>query len=74
VLGCAKAYAVFFAEAEGFEHLHVHVVPRMDWFGPEQRGPAVFSLLGRSAGAEVPEADRDALALQLRAVLHATET
>ena len=74
VLGCAKAYAVFFAEAEGFEHLHVHVVPRMNWFGPEQRGPAVFALLGRSAGAEVPEADRDALARQLRAALQTSET
>jgi hypothetical protein len=37
---------MFFAEAEGFSHLHVHVVPRMYWFGPEQTGPRVFSLLG----------------------------
>jgi diadenosine tetraphosphate (Ap4A) HIT family hydrolase len=73
VLGCAKAYVAFFAEAEGFEHLHVHVVPRMDWFGEEQRGPAVFSLLGRSAGTEVPEADRDALALRLRDALQRSE-
>jgi diadenosine tetraphosphate (Ap4A) HIT family hydrolase len=75
VLGCAKAYVVFFAEAEGFEHLHVHVVPRMDWFGPTERGPAVFSLLGRSAAdAEVPQADRDALALRLRAALQTSES
>jgi diadenosine tetraphosphate (Ap4A) HIT family hydrolase len=74
VLGCAKAYVVFFAEAEGFEHLHVHVVPRMDWFGEAERGPAVFSLLGRSAaGSEVSDADSNALALELRAALHAND-
>jgi len=72
VLGCAKSYVVFFAEAEGFEHLHVHVIPRMDWFGAEERGPAVFSMLGTSAKRDVPEADRDALALQLRDALQRT--
>ncbi len=72
-VGCPKAYFVFFAEADGYEHLHIHVIPRMDWFGTEQRGPAVFSLLGASAGKEVPEAERDALALRLRAGLQTTE-
>jgi diadenosine tetraphosphate (Ap4A) HIT family hydrolase len=73
VLGCEKAYVAFFAEADGFEHLHLHVMPRMDWFGPDERGPAVFSRLGRSADTEVPEADRDALALKLRAALQTIE-
>ena len=28
VLGCSKTYAALFAEAEGFEHVHIYVVPR----------------------------------------------
>jgi diadenosine tetraphosphate (Ap4A) HIT family hydrolase len=27
VLGCSKTYAALFAEAEGFAHVHFHVVP-----------------------------------------------
>jgi hypothetical protein len=46
-----------------------HVIPRMDWFGENERGPGVFSLLGASAETEVPEAERDALALRLRDAL-----
>ena len=71
VVGCEKSYLAFFAEAEGYEHLHIHVVPRMAWFGPEQRGPKVFSLLGASAGAEIPQDERDTLALRLRDAMQA---
>src|SRR6266481_8980106 len=28
VTGCVKVYLALFAEADGFEHLHIHVVPR----------------------------------------------
>ena len=28
VTGCAKTYVALFAEAEGFGHVHFHVVPR----------------------------------------------
>ena len=66
VTGASKAYAVFFAEAEGFAHLHVHLVPRMPWFTPEQVGPRVFGFLGASEEDRVPYADQDALALRLR--------
>ena len=30
---------MLFAEAEGHNHVHFHVVPRMAWFGPDERGP-----------------------------------
>lgn len=66
VVGSAKSYFMFFAEAEGFAHLHVHVVPRMDWFGPEHLGPRVFTFLGGPESEWVTEHDRDALALRLR--------
>jgi len=69
-VGCEKAYFVFFAEQEGFSHLHVHVIPRMAWFTAEQRGPGVFSFLGRSAEeAWLPDADCDRIALTVRGAL-----
>src|SRR5439155_4177585 len=69
VVGCEKAYFVFFAEAEGFEHLHVHVIPRMAWFTPKERGPGVFTMLGVSPDDEVSEQVRDDLARRLRVAL-----
>ena len=69
VVGCEKAYFVFFAEAEGFEHLHVHVIPRMAWFTPKERGPGAFTMLGVSPEDEVSEQDRDELARRLRVAL-----
>lgn len=67
VTGCHKSYVMFFAEGEGFAHLHVHVVPRMPWFTPEQTGPRVFHFLGRPEGERLSEAERDDVALRLRA-------
>ena len=72
IVGCDKTYVVFFAEAEGFAHLHVHVIPRMAWFAPEQRGPGVFSLFGVAASEEVPAEERDRLALIIRDAMRPT--
>lgn len=69
VTGATKAYAVFFAEAEGFAHLHVHLVPRMPWFAHDDVGPRVFHFLGASETDRVPYAEQDALALRVRAAL-----
>lgn len=69
VVGSTKAYVMFFAEAEGFAHLHVYVVPRMEWFGPDQVGPRVFSFLGGEESDWVSGPDMDAVALRLRAAL-----
>ena len=45
VTGCEKTFVMLFAEAEGFAHLHVHVVPRMPDQPDDRRGPAVFGYL-----------------------------
>lgn len=45
VTGCEKTYVMLFAEAEGFAHLHLHVVPRMADQPDDRRGPAVFGYL-----------------------------
>ncbi|WP_412102688.1 hypothetical protein [Plantactinospora sp. KLBMP9567] len=44
---CTKTYVMQFAEAEGFGHVHFHLVPRMPDLPPEHRGPRVFHYLTR---------------------------
>ena len=69
VTGCTKTYAVLFAEAEGFEHLHIHLVPRMPDFTDDQKGPGVFWFLTRPEAERLSEADRDDVATRVRAAL-----
>ncbi|WP_131741143.1 HIT family protein [Actinomadura roseirufa] len=68
VVGCVKTYVAQFAEAEGFAHVHFHIVPRMGDLAEEFRGPRVFGLLGRDG---VAPAHRDELAVELRRWLEA---
>lgn len=65
VTGCEKTYVMLFAEAEGFAHLHVHVVPRMPDQPADRRGPAVFGYLEDGRGFS-PER-RDEIARDLLA-------
>jgi diadenosine tetraphosphate (Ap4A) HIT family hydrolase len=45
VLGCQKTYIAQFAEAEGFFHVHFHVVPRSPDLPQELRGPRIFQMM-----------------------------
>ncbi|CAN5886864.1 hypothetical protein BH23ACT2_BH23ACT2_16810 [soil metagenome] len=63
VTGCEKTYVMLFTEAEGFAHLHVHLVPRIVDHPPDRRGPAVF---GYHDDPAVSEARREELARALR--------
>jgi diadenosine tetraphosphate (Ap4A) HIT family hydrolase len=69
VTGCAKTYVVQFAEAEGFAHVHFHIVPRMADLPPEHRGPGVFELLRRPEQEWVTPEQADRTARLLRAIL-----
>ncbi|MCB5167798.1 HIT domain-containing protein [Streptomyces bambusae] len=69
VTGCTKAYVVQFAEAEGFAHVHFHLVPRAADHPAEYRGPRVFGLLKRPPAEQVTDAAADALAGDLAALL-----
>jgi len=64
--GCTKTYVVQFAEAEGFAHVHFHIVPRMPGLPAEHRGPGVFALLRRPEPERVTPEQADAMALALR--------
>ncbi|WP_035863081.1 HIT family protein [Kitasatospora cheerisanensis] len=68
VTGCAKAYVAQFGEAQGFAHLHFHVVPRSPELEVELRGPRVFGLLGAGERA-VTEERMDEIAARIAAAL-----
>jgi diadenosine tetraphosphate (Ap4A) HIT family hydrolase len=65
VTGCQKTYVVQFAEAEGFAHVHFHVVARPPDLPPEFRGPRVFQLLAAADRPQVSEQRMDELAREL---------
>jgi len=67
VTGCVKTYLMQFSEAEGFSHLHLHLVPRLPDHPVAARGPAVFALMADDESRWLPEDERDDLALALRA-------
>lgn len=69
VTGCVKTYVMQFSEAEGFEHLHVHVVPRTADHPADLKGPNVFGYLTDDEAWWVTEDERDRVALALRDVL-----
>lgn len=63
VTGCVKTYVMLFAEADGFAHLHVHVVPRMPDQPADRRGPDIFGYLQDSATVAPERRDEIAAAL-----------
>lgn len=63
VTKCQKTYVIMFAEAEGFSHLHYHVVPRLSDLPPERRAPNVFAYL-RETPLDEDAQDRISLAIR----------
>ncbi len=65
VTGCVKTYVMLFAEAPGFAHLHLHVVPRMPDAPADELGPGVFARLNVPADHRVPAVERDRFAVAI---------
>lgn len=55
--GCEKEYIFVLGEAEGFQHLHVHIVPRLLDLPEEYRGTNIFRFLreAKEEGGHSPE-------------------
>jgi diadenosine tetraphosphate (Ap4A) HIT family hydrolase len=66
VTGCQKTYVMLLAEMPGFNHVHFHVVPRMDDLPSERTGAAIFAYLKDDP---LSDDDRDEIALNIRAEL-----
>jgi diadenosine tetraphosphate (Ap4A) HIT family hydrolase len=69
VTRCAKTYLMQFSEAEGFSHLHLHLVPRLHDHPEDARGPKVFAYLADDQERWLPTRERDRIALDVRAAL-----
>ena len=55
------------SEAEGFSHLHVHLVPRLPDHPEDARGPSVFAYMTNDQAQWLPALERDTIALSVRA-------
>ena len=55
VLHTEKEYVAFFAEGEGFHHIHMHVIPKHKGLPAELKGPKIFSMLKPANDSEIPE-------------------
>ena len=58
---------MLFSEAEGFSHLHLHLVPRLPDQPDDARGPRAFRYLVDDEAQWLPEAERNRIALAVRA-------
>lgn len=68
VTGCPKTYVAQFSEAEGYSHVHFHIVPRQADLAVELRGPQIFSQLGVEEAA-LSDERRDKIAAAVRSAL-----
>jgi diadenosine tetraphosphate (Ap4A) HIT family hydrolase len=62
-----------FSEAEGFEHVHFHVIPRRPGLDVAYRGPRVFGLLGGDPARHVSDKTRDQVSADLALALSARQ-
>jgi diadenosine tetraphosphate (Ap4A) HIT family hydrolase len=69
VTGCAKTYIAQFAEAEGYSHVHFHIVPRKANLADELTGPRIFGLLGATGPAALTDERMDEIANAIRGAL-----
>jgi len=66
VLGCEKTYIAQFGEAEGFAHVHFHIVPRPAGLASDERGPGIFArMLGPADRPHVGEQQMNEIAAKL---------
>ncbi len=70
VVGCEKTYVMQFAEAEGFGHVHFHIVPRMADLPDEHGGPRIFHFLKQGEDAWVPPDEMDRIGAAVAERLH----
>jgi diadenosine tetraphosphate (Ap4A) HIT family hydrolase len=70
VVGCEKTYVMQFSEAEGFTHLHIHLVPRMPDQPEDVRGPRVFEYLRRPEAEWVPPVEMDRVCAEVGALAY----
>jgi len=66
VTGAVKCYVVFLAEAPGFEHLHIHVVPRRSDMPLDRTGIDAMKYLALPQDEWVPPDKMDEVSARIR--------
>ncbi|HJP29936.1 MAG TPA: hypothetical protein QGF95_05210 [Candidatus Latescibacteria bacterium] len=69
ILQSKKEYVMQFAEGQGFQHVHFHVVSVAHDSPPELNGPAVFSALGDDVPSPLESHELTPIAVRLRSYL-----
>ena len=69
VTGALKCYVMFFAEAPGFDHLHIHVAPRLPDCPEDRLGPKLISYLGEPEERWLSAQQMDEVAIRVRKAL-----
>jgi diadenosine tetraphosphate (Ap4A) HIT family hydrolase len=71
VVQAQKCYVLFFAEAEGFGHVHIHVVPRHVDVPADRRGAQVFGYLSQPQDQWITSEEMDRIARDVGILLRA---
>jgi len=69
---CRKTYVMLFAEHPLYPHVHIHVVPRMDWFTKDDIATAVFRFLNVQEQDQVAVDHRECLAVEIGQTMYAS--
>jgi len=72
VTSAIKCYVVFLAEAPGFEHLHVHIIPRAPHMPPDRTGIEALKYLAQPEGEWVSPEEMDRVSEDIQRMLRAT--
>ena len=72
-LDCAKEYVACFAEAEHFQHIHVHVVARPGELSDEFKGTRIFAMINVTEVEALPREEICAFCEELQRRARDTE-
>lgn len=70
-VGCEKTYVILFAEQLRYQHVHLHVVPRMGWFTEDDRSLSVFRFMNVPEVEQVAVSERERLAKEIGQTIRA---
>jgi diadenosine tetraphosphate (Ap4A) HIT family hydrolase len=71
VVQAQKCYVLFLAESEGFEHVHIHVIPRRADMPEDHRGSRVFDYVKQPQEEWVAPEEMDRIAREVGLLLRA---
>ncbi len=66
VTGAQKCYVIFLAESPGFQHVHVHIIPRLPDAPPDRVGIGAMQYLAEPQGDWVSADEMDRISAAVR--------